>query len=85
MMILSDLGKTIRNLRKQKGLSQETLAEQSGISRATLSKIENGYIANVSIVTINQILSILGYEIDIKPANPFVKMKMGTVKMEIGE
>ena len=84
-MILSDLGKTIRNLRKQKGLSQETLAEQSGISRATLSKIENGYIANVSIVTINQILSILGYEIDIKPANPFVKMKMGTVKMEIGE
>ncbi len=72
MMILSELGKTIKNLRKQKGLSQESLAQQSGISRATLSKIENGYIANISIVSINQILSILGYEIDIKPSNPFM-------------
>ena len=35
-MILSELGKTIKDLRKQKGLSQESLAEQSGISRATL-------------------------------------------------
>ncbi|MDX3959062.1 helix-turn-helix transcriptional regulator [Aliarcobacter skirrowii] len=71
-MILSELGKTIKDLRKQKGLSQESLAEQSGISRATLSKLENGYIANISIVTINQILSFLGYEIDIKPSNPFM-------------
>ena len=37
-MILSELGTTIRELRKQKGLSQEVLAEQAGISRTTLSK-----------------------------------------------
>lgn len=71
-MILSELGKTIKDLRKQRGLSQESLAEQSGISRATLSKLENGYIANISIVTINQILSVLGLQIDIKPSNPFM-------------
>ena len=71
-MILLELGKTIKTLRKQKGLSQEVLAEQSGISRATLSKLENGYIANISIVTVNQILSLLGYEIDIKQINPFM-------------
>ncbi|MBC8236705.1 MAG: helix-turn-helix domain-containing protein [Helicobacteraceae bacterium] len=70
-MILSELGKTIKDLRKQKGISQESLAQQASISRATLSKLENGYIANISIVTVNQILSLLGYEIDIKPANPF--------------
>jgi transcriptional regulator with XRE-family HTH domain len=70
-MILSELGKTIRTLRKQRGLSQEVLAKQSGISRATLSKLENGYIANISIVTIDHILSLLGHEIDIKPTNPF--------------
>lgn len=70
-MILSELGKTIKQLRQQKGISQETLAQQCGISRATLSKLENGYIANISIVTINQILCFLGYEIDIKPTNPF--------------
>ena len=71
-MILLDLGKNIRDIRKQRGVSQEQLAMQSGLSRATLSKIENGYIANTSIVTINQILSLLGYEIDIKPSNPFI-------------
>lgn len=70
-MILSELGKTIKDLRKQKGLSQENLAKLSGISRATLSKAENGYIANISIVTVNQILSLLGYEIEIIPLNPF--------------
>lgn len=70
-MILSELGKTIKSLRQQKGLSQEVLAQEANISRATLSKLENGYIANISIVTVNQILSLLGYEIDIKPANPF--------------
>ncbi len=71
-MILSELGKTIKDLRKEKGISQVHLAKQADVSRATLSKLENGYIANVSIVTVNQILSILGYEIDIKPANPFI-------------
>lgn len=74
MMILSELGKAIKELRQQKGITQETLAKESNISRATLSKLENGYIANISIVTINQILCVLGYEIDIKPANPFVTM-----------
>lgn len=71
-MILSELGKTIKQLRQQKGLSQEVLAQEANISRATLSKLENGYIANISIVTVNQILSLLGYEIDIKPTNPFM-------------
>jgi transcriptional regulator with XRE-family HTH domain len=71
-MILSELGKTIKNLRQQKGISQEILSAQANISRATLSKLENGYIANISIVTVNQILSLLGYEIDIKPTNPFM-------------
>ncbi len=71
-MILSELGKTIKSVRQQKGLSQEILAQEANISRATLSKLENGYIANISIVTVNQILSLLGYEIDIKPTNPFM-------------
>ncbi len=72
-MILSELGKVIKKLRQQKGFSQESLAKQSNISRATLSKLENGYIANISIVTVNEILVHLDYEIDIRPANPFIK------------
>ena len=71
-MHLSNLGKEIRDLRKDKKLSQEKLAKEVGISRVTLSKLENGYIANISIVAIDSILSILDYEIEIKPRNPFL-------------
>lgn len=70
-MNLLELGNTIKNLRKERGLSQEKLSEEVEISRATLSKLENGKIANVSIVTLNDILNHLGYELDIKPLNPF--------------
>ena len=70
-MNLSDLGKRIRELRKEKGLSQELLSKEIGISRATLSKLENGYLANISISLLDNTLSILGYELDIKPHNPF--------------
>jgi len=69
---LLELGSTVKNLRKERGLTQEALAQQVGISRATLSKLENGNIAQVSIVTLNDILNHLGYEIDIKALNPFV-------------
>ncbi len=71
-MILSELGSRIRDLRKEKGISQDSLAKQVGISRNTLSKLENGYIANISIVTFDKILNSLGYQIDIKPNNPFI-------------
>jgi len=70
-MHLSDLGKTVRKLRKERNFTQEALAKEIGISRATLSKLENGYLGNVSISTLNNTLSILGYELDIKPYNPF--------------
>jgi transcriptional regulator with XRE-family HTH domain len=37
-----NLGKAIRELRKQQGLSQEQLAIASNITQAALSQIENG-------------------------------------------
>lgn len=37
-----NLGKAIKTLRKQKGLSQEELATSSKITQAALSQIENG-------------------------------------------
>lgn len=37
-----NVGKAIRELRKEKGLSQEELAAASGITQAALSQIENG-------------------------------------------
>jgi len=74
-MILCDLGKRIKTLRKEKGLSQEKLAKEVGISRVTLSKLENGYFANVSIATLDNVLSILGYELELQVKNPFVTLE----------
>ena len=71
-MILSELGNRVKTLRKERNISQENLAKTVGISRNTLSKLENGYIANISIVTLEKILNALGYQIDIKPINPFI-------------
>ncbi|MEO1953940.1 MAG: helix-turn-helix transcriptional regulator [Campylobacterales bacterium] len=72
-MNLLELGSDIKKLRKEKELTQEQLASMVGISRATLSKLENGYIAHISIVTLNDVLNHLGYELDIKVLNPFIK------------
>lgn len=71
-MNLLELGEIVRRLRKEKSITQEQLAKMASISRATLSKLENGNIAQVSIVTLNDILNHLGYELDIKASNPFM-------------
>ena len=71
-MNLLDLGNNIKTLRKEKNITQVDLAKMANISRATLSKLENGNIAQVSIVVLNDILNHLGYELDIKASNPFM-------------
>lgn len=38
------LGKTIENLRKEKGMTQEDLADKASINVSYLAKIENGYV-----------------------------------------
>lgn len=70
-MNLLELGETVKKLRKERNMTQEALAKKVGISRATLSKLENGQIAQISVVTLNDILNHLGYELDIKAMNPF--------------
>ena len=70
------LGNNIKILRKQKGYSQETLAEQLNVVRQTISKWEKGYsvpdaemlerIANLFEVSVSEILgsSVSGKEAD---------------------
>lgn len=58
----------LKELREERGISQEELAELSGISRTTLSKIENNEEANVNTRTIAKLSDVF----DVKPSEIFL-------------
>lgn len=64
---MDDLGLLIKNLRKAAGLSQSQLAERHGMSRATISGIENNTIPEVGIRKVAAILEGLGYKLTATP------------------
>lgn len=68
-MKLYDIGHIVRNLRKDKGLTQMEVSKMCGISRVTLGKLERGESSHVSIKTLDIILNILDYELDIISKN----------------
>jgi len=70
-MKLYEVGSKIRDLRKEKSLTQEQLSKLCGISRVTLGKIERGEVTSVSVHVLDLILANLGYEIDFKSINNF--------------
>lgn len=61
-MKLQELGYEIKTLRKEKGWSQADLEKYSGITKRTISKIENGFIDEVGIKKVETILDLLGHE-----------------------
>ncbi|MCB4205546.1 helix-turn-helix transcriptional regulator [Deferribacterales bacterium Es71-Z0220] len=62
-----ELGLFIKEKRKEKKIKQEDLAKYAGISRQTLSKLEQGNLASVSIKALILILDKLDLEIHLTP------------------
>lgn len=58
MNIKQKLGLRIRELRKEKGISQEELAFKAGIDRTYMTSVENGK-RNISIQNIEKIIIAL--------------------------
>ncbi len=54
------LGSNLKEKRKQRGLTLEQLAEQVDLSRQTLSRYENGKIANIPPDNIERLAAALG-------------------------
>ena len=69
---LISLGYTVSNLRLAKGLSQENLAETTGLDRSYISRIERG-AANPTFITLNKIAEGLGLTL-----NEFIQLICGT-------
>jgi len=62
-MDLREIGRLICVARKGKKLSQTSLAQQLGMSRATISGIENGTVPEIGIRKILAICAALGLEL----------------------
>jgi len=67
------LGKFLKKKRKEKGWTQDEIAKRVGLSRQTISKIENGIMARVSLIHMEALLRLIGYDMCIIPHNPFSK------------
>jgi HTH-type transcriptional regulator/antitoxin HipB len=65
---MEGVGKVIREQRKLKKLTQAQLAGSVGMSRATLSAIENGTVPEVGIRKVEALLRVLGYALVAVPA-----------------
>lgn len=62
--ILADLGENLKLARLRRKLSAEQVAERAGVSRSTLSLMENGS-AGSSLGKLLQVLVVLGVEADL--------------------
>lgn len=58
----------LKKLREERGISQEKLSELSGISRTTLSKIENNEEVSVNTRTIVKLADVF----DVNPSDIFL-------------
>jgi len=56
--LLKTLGHTIRSLRRERGLSQEALADLAHIDRSYMSSVERG-LRNISVLNIARIANAL--------------------------
>ena len=54
----------IKALRAEKGMTQEDLAEASGVSRLTISKLETGKLTHARSKTMFAVAKALGVTID---------------------
>lgn len=67
MRLMENLGDLIRFLRKERKLTQQMLAEQYGMSRATISGIENNTLSEIGIRKVEAILNGFGYQLSAVP------------------
>ncbi|MDD4950898.1 helix-turn-helix domain-containing protein [Sulfuricurvum sp.] len=65
-MSLIQLSKTIINARKKKAWNQTEAAKYAGISLNTYRRMEDGFIEEVGITKVNEVLEIFGLEIAIR-------------------
>jgi len=65
--MLFDIGKQIRQARKDRHLTQAALAAALGMSRATISQLEHGTVQDLGIRKVVRLLEYLGLTLQVRP------------------
>ena len=65
--MLFSLGRSIREARKTRKLTQSEVAAAAGIVRSTLSQLEAGMIQDIGIRKVLRVLDFLGLELTVRP------------------
>ncbi len=68
IMLVKTLGETIKNRRKELGITQPHLAELAKVSTNTLYKLERGQ-GNPSLDVLNKLTEVLGMELTLAVKN----------------
>lgn len=64
-MNLQQIGSVLRDARKTSGQSQQELAQPLGMSRATISAIENGTVSEIGVRKLMALCAALGLSIQV--------------------
>lgn len=64
------LGELIREARRKAGLTQAALAKTLGMSRATISRLENGVIEELGVRKLVHLCDRLGLELSVRERRP---------------
>lgn len=68
MIDLHNLGQALREERKRLGLTQAEVADRAGMSRATVSLLENGIVPELGIRKVLRVADLLGLELAVRSA-----------------
>ncbi len=66
--MLFKIGQHIRQEREKRCMSQAKLADLLGMSRATISQIENGTVREIGVRKLIRILDVFDLELVVRPA-----------------
>jgi HTH-type transcriptional regulator / antitoxin HipB len=68
-MNLHEIGVALHDARKASGQSQQELAKRLGMSRATISAIENGTVSEIGVRKLMALCAALGLSIHVSVPN----------------
>ena len=82
-MLAEQYGKLIKAARARKGLKQEDVANKAQVSRAVLSRLEQGKAQAVQSDTLDRVLAALGVSPQISESSGDLPRKMARLEQEL--